>query len=185
MSASVIVKVDKLAAVVKSINALTGKDVLVGIPDTTTERKPDEDADQGPMTNATLGYIHEYGSPANNIPARPFLIPGVKDAREDTEKRLKKAAQMALDGNLGGVDAQLSMAGQEARDSVKAKINSGDFIPLADATLRARARRGRKGAAAELASRRAGNSPGTDLAKPLIDTGQLRNSITYVVRGKK
>lgn len=185
MTASVIVKVDRLAEVVKSINALTGKDVLVGIPDTMTERKPDEEADHGPMTNATLGYIHEFGSPAANIPARPFLIPGVKDGRKQYENRLKKAAQLALDGNTSGVEAQLSMAGQEARDAVKAKINSGGFEPLADATLRRRAAKGRKGAAAELASRRAGNAPGTDLAKPLIDTGQLRNSITYVVRGKK
>jgi hypothetical protein len=184
MSASVVVKIDKVGNIVKALTALTNKDVLVGIPDQTTERKPDDD-DDGPVNNATLGYIHEHGSPANNIPARPFLIPGVKDAHDEVEHRLKKAANLALDGNLSAVDAQLSMAGQEARDSVKAKINSGDFEPLADATLEARARKGRKGAKAELASRRAGNAPSTALAKPLIDTGQLRNSITYVVRGKK
>lgn len=183
MSASVVVKIDKVGNIVKALTALTNKDVLVGIPDQTTERQADDD--QGPVNNATLGYIHEHGSPANNIPARPFLIPGVKDAREEVEHRLKKAANLALDGNMSAVDAQLSMAGQEARDAVKAKINSGDFEPLADATLEARARKGRKGAKAELASRRAGNAPGTALAKPLIDTGQLRNSITYVVRGKK
>lgn len=181
---SMVIKVDKLAAVVKSINALTGKDVLIGIPDKTTERNSAED-DHGPVTNATLGYIHEFGSPANNIPPRPFLIPGVRDATDDYDQRLKKAAQLALDGDLSGVDVQLNRAGQKARDSVKAKINSGDFLPLSEATLRARARRGRKGAQAELASRAAGNAPNNDNAKPLIDTGQLRNSITYVVRGNK
>jgi hypothetical protein len=179
---TLVIKVDKLAAVVKSLNELTGKDVLVGIPDKTATRKVD---DEGPMNNATLGYIHEFGSPAANIPARPFLIPGIKDAGEDLDERLKKAAQAALDGNTSQVNAQMSMAGQEARDSVKAKINSGDFIPLADSTLRARARRGRKGAIAELESRKQGNAPSTATAKPLIDSGQLRNSITYVVRGNK
>ena len=184
MKASVVIKTDKLAAVVKSITALTGKDVLIGIPDASTDRRPDE-VEHGPMTNATLGYIHEFGSPAANIPARPFLIPGVQDAADKYEARLKKAATLALDGNLSGVDAELNKAGMQAASSVKAKINSGDFIPLAEATLRARARRGRQGAQAELDSRKAGNAPNNDNAKPLIDTGQLRNSITYVVRGKK
>lgn len=58
------------------------------------------------------------------------------------------------------------------------------FTPLADSTVEARARRGRKGATLELARRAAGESPGTDLAKPLIDTGQYRRAITHVVRDK-
>ncbi|HHK9177004.1 TPA: hypothetical protein ACQZF0_001777 [Escherichia coli] len=37
---------------------------------------------------------------------------------------------------------------------------------------------------AELARRAAGESPGTDLVKPLIDTGQYRRAITHVVRDK-
>lgn len=181
---SLIVKVDKLGALVKSINALTARDVLIGIPEAKTERKPDED-EQGPMTNAALGYIHEFGSPKANIPARPFLIPGVRDAKEGYEARLKKAAQAAIDNDNTKIDAELNAAGLVAQNAVKAKINSGDFLPLSDATLRARAARGRKGAKTELASRAAGNAPSTEFAKPLIDTGQLRNSITYVVRGKK
>lgn len=58
------------------------------------------------------------------------------------------------------------------------------FTPLADSTVEARARRGRKGAKAELARRAAGESPGTELVKPLIDTGQYRRAITHVVRDK-
>lgn len=170
---------DRLAEVVASITNLVKKDVLVGIPSDETERN-----DDGPINNATLGYIHENGSPANNIPARPFLVPGVADAQVRVEQRLRKAAEAALDNQRKKSDNELEAAGMIARDSVKSKINSGDFAPLADATLRARARRGRKGAAAELANRAAGAAPGTDGAKPLIDSGQLRNSINYVVRNK-
>jgi len=47
---------------------------------------------------------------------------------------------------------------------VKAKISSGPFKKLADATLAARRRRGRTG------------------TKPLQDTDQLLNSVTYVMR---
>lgn len=181
MSATYI-KADKLASVVKGIGALVKKQVLVGIPDSTATR--DDDEKPGEMNNATLGYIHEFGSPAANIPARPFLMPGVEDAQEDIEARLKKAADAALDGKPGRVDQQLEAAGITAQNSVKDKINSGDFAPLSAATLRARARRGRQGAIDELQSRAAGNAPNNDNARPLIDTGQLRNAITYVVRGK-
>jgi len=170
---------DILAEVVRSINNLVKKDVFVGIPDTTTERDDSE-----PVNNATLGYIHENGSPVRNIPARPFLVPGVEDAQERIGQRLNKAAKAALNSQRRKSDDELEAAGMIARDSVKRKINSGDFEPLAAATLRARAAKGRKGAQAELASRAAGNAPNNDNARPLIDTGQLRNSINYVVRNK-
>lgn len=173
---------DILAEVVRSINNLVKKDVLVGIPDTTAERNQDEDS--GPINNATLGYIHENGSPARNIPARPFLVPGVADAQERIEQRLNKAAKAALGNQRRKSDDELEAAGMIARDSVKRKINSGEFEPLSEATLRARAAKGRKGAKAELESRAQGNAPNNDNARPLIDTGQLRNSINYVVRNK-
>ena len=165
MTASVRITVDRLGQIVKAINDLTRKDVLIGIPEAETNRQ-DEDGSTESVTNAALGYIHEHGSPANNIPARPFLIPGVKDAHDAIEKRLKKAADAALKGNKAEVDRQLHSAGVEAQDAVKTKINSGDFKPLSEATLAQRRARGRTG------------------TLPLIDTTKLRNSITYVVRGK-
>ena len=191
---SVIVK-DKLKEVVKSINSLVSQVVLVGIPEVDDARREDDEGgkvkiskgivsggSETQINNATLGYIHENGSPANNIPARPFLVPGVQSAQTKIESRLKKAANAALDGNFGNVDNELNGAGMVARDSVKTKINSGDFVPLAESTLKARARRGRKGAEEELANRLAGGNPSNDSAKPLIVTGQLRNSINYVIR---
>lgn len=174
------VKIDRLNAVIKSITALTKMDVLVGIPESENQRDEAEEPN-----NAALGYIHEHGSPVNNIPARPFLVPGVADAKGQYRPRLIRAAQLALDGKTKDALKQLEAAGILAEQGVKAKINSGDFVPLSDATVAARARRGRKGAAAELERRASGLPAGTDLAKPLIDTGQLRNSITHVVREKK
>ena len=194
---SIIVK-DKLKEIVQSINSLVSQVVLVGIPEVDDARREDDESgkvkiskgivsggSETQINNATLGYIHEHGSPANNIPARPFLVPGVQNAQTKIESRLKKAANAALDGNFGNVDNELNGAGMVARDSVKSKINSGDFSPLEDSTLKARARKGRKGAEEELASRLAGNKPSNDSVKPLIDTGQLRNSINYVIRKAK
>lgn len=173
------VTVDKLASIVASISKLATKDVLVGIPDSKTDRTDDA------PTNATIGYLQEYGSDAQGIPPRPFLNTGVEESLPAVMPILKQAALASLDGSDAGVERNLNRAGLTAQNSVKNKINSGDFIPLSEATLRARAARGRKGAKIELARRAEGEAPSTEYAKPLIDTGQLRNSISYVIRGKK
>ncbi len=67
---------------------------------------------------------------------------------------------------------------------MQAVITQSKFVPLADSTLAARARRGHKGAAQELENRKAGLAPDNANARPLIDTGIYRRAITYVVRKK-
>ncbi|MXC79275.1 hypothetical protein FQZ92_28365, partial [Escherichia coli] len=78
-----------------------------------------------------------------------------------------------------GAESALNRAGTLAVNGVRRYMTITGFTPLADSTVEARARRGRKGATLELARRAAGESPGTDLAKPLIDTGQYRRAITH------
>lgn len=178
---SVKVTKDIVSKVLAGITSLTSKTILVGIPEDTTGRQDDE---RGPMNNATLGYIHEHGSPAQNIPARPFLVPGVKDAEDEITAKLKAGASKALSGDKGGAEVAMKAAGQIAEEAVKERFYSGDFAPLAKSTVQARARRGRKGAKEELASHAAGNAPNAENARPLIDTGALRDSIRYVIRKK-
>ncbi|KVP48398.1 hypothetical protein WJ95_20495 [Burkholderia ubonensis] len=153
---------DRLDEILKSISGLVQKEVLVGVPDGTAGRK-----DQGePLSNAEIGYILENGSPANNLPARPHLVPGVQDARPKFEPQLQKGVEAALDGDLEKVDRSLNRAGLVAQNSVRAKINSNIQPKLADSTLAARRRRG------------------VTRENTLVDTTQYRNSITYVVRKK-
>lgn len=152
---------DILPQVLASLKRLAASDVLVGIPAGTTER-----SDGKPINNATLGYIHETGAPAAGIPARPFLVPGVKTAERPVTLQLKKAAQAAIAGNPRAMNQRLHAAGLVAETSVKNTINAGVEPALADSTIAARERRGRTGTV------------------PLIDTGKLRNSITHVVRRK-
>lgn len=154
--------VDGVAALMKALHALTGRDILVGIPSTATARKePGEKAD-----NAMLGYIHEFGAPAANIPARPFLVPGVEAAAMQVTQRLRNAAAAALVGDAVRVNQQMVGAGMAAASSVKNRINDGITPALSEHTLAARKAKGYKG------------------TKPLVRTGQLRNSITYVIRNK-
>lgn len=179
----VTIKKDNLPALLRGFKALTDKEVLVGVPDSTTNRDKDEAA--GPATNATLAYSHDNGSPAQNIPARPFMKPGIAAIEQKASRRFKAAAEAALKGNTGAVEKELSAVGLMAQDAIKQKIGEGPFEPLSEATLRARARRGRQGAIQELENRRQGLPPDASNARPLIDTGQMRNSVTYVIREKK
>lgn len=173
---------DHTAELMRSIRQLAQREVLVGIPSNKTERnEPGE-----PINNATIGYIMEKGSPAKNIPARPHLIPGIDNATPAITERFAKAARAGVQGDLAEADRQLAAAGMIAASSVKALITAGLSPALADSTLASRVRRNRaaKGAAAELARRAQGVAPGSDLAKPLIESGQYRNAITYVLKKK-
>lgn len=169
------------ALVAKSIKKLPQEQVLVGIPAEKAPRDGDE------MNNAAIGYIMEYGAPDANIPARPWLSSGIREAQPRIVNYLKQAAQGALNGRYDITDKAMNAAGLVAVSSIRRGIQKGIAPALADSTLRARARRkagtGKritKGAKAELAARAAGVAPSTDFAKPLIDTGSLLASITYV-----
>src|SRR5260364_404888 len=147
------------------MHLLVHKEVLVGIPADAPERQEEDEPG-----NAALGYLHETGSPARNIPARPFLVPGVRSAQKRINRYFEQSASAALDGHMEQVDKALHRAGLAAQNAVRAKMTEGPVKPLAESTLQARARRG--------------HTPENANAKPLIDTGQLRKSITYVVRKK-
>lgn len=152
---------DKTADVLKSIKKLTTSQLLVGIPMEESKRKDDDT----PIDNATLGFIHEFGSPAANIPARPSLIPGVQKVSEKCADIIAKGAMDALSDGPGALEKAYVKAGLIAQASVRATLTAGEgFEPLAESTLTARERAGAKG------------------TKPLIRTGQLRNSFTFVVR---
>lgn len=157
------VKFDKTKDIEKSLKKMASSYVVVGIPQKSASRKP-EPGESSTPTNAEIGYINEKGSPARNIPARPFLVPGVKDTEKDISRITKSSADAVLDGRKS-VDHALELIGQKAVSNVKKRIvNSVDMKPLAKKTR----------------ERRKNYKPG-DIAKPLIDTGQLLNSITYVV----
>lgn len=180
--------IDNLNKVLAAMNRLDSTDVLVGIPsddDTRLGGGPkgaNERKDHGPMTNAVLGYIHEHGAPEAGIPARPWLVPGALSVKGEVATLLGTAAKRALDGDENAVLRGLHAAGLTAQAGIRNYLSTAPFTPLADATLAGRARRGRKGAAEELARRAAGEDASNDSARPLVDTAQLRNSVGYVLR---
>jgi hypothetical protein len=175
---------DTVNARVKAIQQITKTQVFIGIPESKTSRKSND------VTNAQLGYIHEFGSPARNIPARPWLIPGVRKAARDYMPHLRGAAEAALDGKPTIAIRELNEAGLIASQSAKRTMATGNFVPLSPATVRQRqyARGTQSMRTSEkqyLALVKQGVSPATaQLAtgiRPLINTRQLFNSVTYVL----
>lgn len=171
-----------LNELVANLQKIAGVEVLVGFPEDTTERDPDGDTPTG-ITNASLAYIHDNGAPEQNIPARPFMAPGIESVQDKLADKLGQILKAAANGAPASTIAQgMTQVGIIAATGIKNTINEGIDPPLAPATLRARAARGRKGAQEELNRRKKGEAPSTAFAKPLVDTGELRNAVSYAIR---
>ena len=116
-------------------------------------------------TNAQLGYIHEFGSPLRNIPARPFLLRTAQQNSAFIRTELSEAVSTALGKwDATAIEKGMNRIGMRLRDQAKRNIRSqDDFKPLSQRTLAVRKARG------------------VTRQKALIDTGEMLNAITYEV----
>ena len=175
------------AKVVASMQKLVNSRVLVGIPAKTSNRK------KPPINNAELTYIHTHGirtidarrrmsammknrnlnykqalalyihskgSSMFAVPPRPIIEPAIEANKKVIEAELKLAAAAALSGDKAATERHLRLAGMTAQNVVRAWFTDSrnHWPPNAPSTIK------RKGS-----------------DKPLIDTGQLRKAMTYVV----
>jgi hypothetical protein len=156
------------ADITKALRDLSRKRVLVGVPQANNDRPGER------IGNAALAYIHNYGAPEANIPARPFMEPGIDAARPAITTAFEYATKAALAGDSAKVDANLDIAGIKAVNSITQIIQAGIPPPLAPATVRARRRRSKGSSYRRLATTASDTTP-------LIDTSELLRSITYIV----
>lgn len=156
------ITLDKVPEISKAIENLATTRVMIGVPGDNADRNSDEDS--GTINNAALMKIHEDGAPEANIPARPVVHPTIRANSDQIAASMKKAGMFALDGNDEGVDRQMNSTGIMMQNAMRRKITTGPFAPLSERTLAARRAKGHKS------------------VKPLIDTGQLRRALTYVIR---
>lgn len=178
---------DNTRLIPQAIDALASNRVMIGVPATTASRK---DTEGQPINNATLMYIHENGAPEANIPARPVLHPAAQSIQPQIARMLKQAGKFALDGNMVGALHQLQAIGLLGQNAMRERITEGPFAPLSPKTIAARAaKRGtkrRKGEQKYLDLVAGGMAPAQAQTaagiRPLIDTGQLRTALTYVIR---
>lgn len=109
------------------------------------------------LTLAALAKIHEYGAPSRGIPERSFLRATMANRAADIQAMWVGQLRLVL-ARKKTPRAALEYAGQQIVTWIKQTIRDGIAPPLEAETIR------RKGS-----------------SKPLIDDGQLINSITYEV----
>lgn len=112
----------------------------------------------GGMTNVDVATIHEFGAPGANIPERSFIRAGVDEKLITIRKTMVRLSKSYITGKVD-LDQTLGIIGQQVVGVIQAKIASNVPPPLAAETIR------RKRS-----------------SRALIDTGQLRQSISYEVR---
>ena len=155
-----IMKTVKVASLVDAVGVLAKKEALVGIPaENSSRQNPSDDG----INNAELLYIQSHGSPLWHIPPRPVLEPSVEANKEPIAKQLQGAVTASIDGNKVGVDQALHRAGFVAENAAKRWFEDpkNGWPPNSPRTIAQK---------------------GSD--SPLIDTGEMRKSITHVVRDR-
>lgn len=179
-----ITSVDRTSELLEALKELSDKQVYIGIPEGADNDRPGSD-----ITNAELMYAHthgvrssemrkemnnsgqiygrayqlflqSHGSPLWHSPPRPVIEPAIQNSKEILAKQLKKVLTVALNGEDPSQELEKTgMLGQNiARDWFTNPANN--WPANAQSTIDAK---------------------GSD--NPLIDEGELRKSITYVVTG--
>lgn len=126
--------------------------VNVGVP----EGKREEDG----TPVAMIAAVHEFGSPSQGIPERPFLRVAVQRNRQKYV-RLNRINLVKMLRGQATAEQALGQLGEMAKGDVQTEIRSGVFTPLKEATKK------RKGS-----------------SRPLIDTGQMVQSIAWELGDK-
>ena len=178
-------------AMVSKVQAMTKKEVLVGIPQEEANRpgggdmvnnaellylhtngvrapamraEMQESIDAGMKYSAAHSlYVQTHGSPAYAIPPRPVLEPAIRDSKAAIGKQIAGAYRAAMHGDMAGAERGLELAGMVAQNAARAWFENpkNQWPPNSARTIKAK---------------------GSNI--PLIDTGEMRKSITYVIRDK-
>ena len=137
------------------VKKLAANEVFIGFQ---AGKKQHEGRDGEKADVAQIAAFNEFGT--STMPARPFLR---KSADENKDVIVKMCTQAAKAIAKGSTEQQeLKKLGVFGASLVQEKIESGSYVPLAPSTIK------RKGS-----------------SKPLIDTGQMRQSVHYVIRRKE
>jgi hypothetical protein len=151
-------RVGEYGRIREELEHLDGLYVKVGFPQESKPGLPDSPKGK-PATEmsevATIAAFHEFGTA--RIPERPFFRQALDGNREALKEFIDNQYSKVMQGKQSTNDG-LERVGQFLSSKIKGSIRSGNFEPLAKSTI---------------------DSKGS--TKPLIDTGQMINSVTYVV----
>lgn len=154
----------KLNAILREVHKLARATVTIGVHGDNAQRNDDSE-----FTNPQIGAVHEFGS--GRIPERSFLRSTVDSGKpmDFAEQVSAKVARGQMTADRAAQQIGVVTVG-EVKQTIAAKIPP----PLSEQTIKRRLEKGAHGGG--LAS--LGNS-----TTPLVDTGQLVQSIQYRVEG--
>lgn len=147
---------------VRDMNRLHKLSVAVGLPEgEDVKARTSKGSGRKPFTKMSdlvlVGAVHEFGAPNRGIPERSWL----RSAFDRNRQRIEHVLDQALDHVMTGrfdVQQALSLVGESFTNVVKR--NFLKITPaLSDKTIKRK-----------------------KSSKPLIDSGQMRASITWVIR---
>lgn len=130
--------------------------VRVGVLDDAPKKKRDSE-EPSKMSLIEVAAVHEFGAPAAGIPQRSFVRATVDEKRAEIAADQERLAAAVLDGKIEP-EAAAELLGARVQGLIQSRIAQGIGPALAPATIKRK-----------------------KSSKPLIDTGQLRSSITFRV----
>jgi hypothetical protein len=147
------------ANLAEELKKLESYHTLVGYPGD-SPLKEDRKKKTGKYTVAEVAAVHEFGSVARNIPARPFMAQ-TADSKQNQSliSRIGESALINLYAGKLTAEQALTRIGEAWIGLTKQTFITGKFAPLSKRTIKAK-----------------------KSSRPLIDTAQLRNSVTQVIR---
>ncbi len=137
----------------RELQKLSAKQVRVGLKRGRKGKKHNGMPSKADLVEIAL--YNELGT--STIPSRPFLAQTVQMHEEEIKEMAATEAAKVLRGN-GKAQQAFEVIGEDVRKKVQNRIDEGQFVPNAPSTIRHK---------------------GHD--HPLIDTGTMRDSISYTI----
>lgn len=152
-------KAGKIAALKQAVKTLDGAQGRVGwFPSAVYE---------GGAPVAGVAYVQEFGSPARGIPPRLGMRNTATEKQQEWAKTAETISRAAAQGKLPAANVMPAVC-LAAEGALREAITKVTSPPLKQSTIDARKRRLADG----------GKGAQSSIAKPLVDTGILLNTLT-------
>jgi len=158
-----------------TLETLDGMYVTVGVhgDDQDNARSEDGGQTESRATNTEVATIHEFGDPSRNIPERSFIRSTIDGERPAILDDMNDAMDRSIE--FGNVLRKMKRVGVYTEKRIRETIRRGIAPILSSQTLEKRR--------SKLKNGKPSNGKFGNTETPLIDTGQLIQSIASKVEG--
>ena len=151
----------------ETLKELAETQILVGLP-AELEKTEDTQDDDGVLFLADIATINNFGSKSRNIPERPFGTTTIPRYKKQIMKFYQAETWKAV-VNKQSVSKAFNRVGAVGAGFMRKNLTDGGWAKNSDVTI--------FGSKNGFIKGKGGTNP-----QPLIDTGEMRRSITWVLR---